>query len=133
MTLPPLRIPELGVTIQRHAAGVRLLAAGQLALVFGVLCCAAFFGIDPSYREAATWLMLAASVAVLITTVPAVIGGRFRFALAGIGSIVTTLVVLVLGGMILAWQAQALGWVLLVLSMFTVAYHLVGGRSSRAQ
>lgn len=127
MTPPTFRIPELGVALPLSRAGVRGIALAQLLLVAGVLSTAAWAEVAPVLRSACTWLTLATSTCALATTVPALLGGRFRFRLAGIGSMATALVAMALVGLLRVWPAHLFGWPLLAVSMLAVAYHLVGG------
>ncbi|WP_425843965.1 hypothetical protein [Agrococcus sp. TSP3-2-1] len=127
MTPPTFRIPELGIALPLSRAGVRGIALAQLLLVAGVLSTAAWAEVAPALRSACTWLTLAASTCALATTVPALLDGRFRFRLAGIGSMATALVAMALVGLLRVWPAHLFGWPLLAVSMLAVAYHLVGG------
>lgn len=127
MTPPTFRIPELGIALPLSRAGVRGIALAQLLLVAGVLSTVAWAEVAPVLRSACTWLTLAASTCALATTVPALLDGRFRFRLAGIGSMATALVAMALVGLLRVWPAHLFGWPLLAVSMLAVAYHLVGG------
>ncbi|ERG63906.1 hypothetical protein L332_05410 [Agrococcus pavilionensis RW1] len=126
MTRATFRIPELGIALPLSRTGVRGIALAQLLLVTGVLSAAAATDVAPELRVASTWLTLAASACALATSVPALVDGRFRFALAGAGSAVTALVAMTLVGLVRTWPAHLFGWPLLAVSMLAVAYHLVG-------
>lgn len=131
MTQPRLRFAELGISLPLGAAGVRIIAMLQLLLVAAVLAAAAAVDVPDHLRAIGVTLMLGGSTLALVTTIPALLGGRFRFWLAGIGSIATTLVVLVLAGLVGSWPAHLFGWALLAVSMIAVAYHLVGDPTTR--
>lgn len=133
MTPPTFRIPELGIALPLSRAGVRGIALAQLLLVAGVLSTVAWAEVAPVLRSACTWLTLAASTCALATTVPALLDGRFRFRLAGIGSMATALVAMALVGLLRVWPAHLFGWPLLAVSMLAVAYHLVGGARAPAR
>jgi hypothetical protein len=131
MTRPTFRIAELGIALPLSSVGVRSLALVQLLLVAGVLSTTASADVAPALRSACTWLALAVSVCALATTVPALLDGRFRFLLAGVGSIATALMAMTLVGLLRVWPAHLFGWPLLAISMLAVGYHLVGGERSR--
>lgn len=131
VTPPTFRIPELGIALPLSRAGVRGIALAQLLLIVGVLSAAAAADVAPELRSAGTWLTLAVSACALATTVPALLDGRFRFPLAGIGSIATALVAMALVGLLRVWPAHLFGWPLLAVSMLAVGYHLVGGERAR--
>jgi len=126
MTGPSFMIGELGVAVPLSSTGVRLIAALQLLLVAGVLAAAATTPIETELRAAATWLTLAASLGAVLATVPALIRGRFSFAVSGVTSIVAALITMTLVGLLGTWWAHAYGWTLLAVSMAAVAYHLIG-------
>ncbi|WP_026374220.1 hypothetical protein [Agrococcus lahaulensis] len=126
MTRATFRIPEFGIALPLSPAGVRWIALAQLLLATGVLSAAATTDVAPDLRSASTWLTLAVSACALTTSVPALLDGRFRFPVAGAGSIATALVAMVLVGLVRTVPAHLFGWSLLAVSMLAVAYHLVG-------
>lgn len=126
-----LRFPEVGISLPLRSEGVRIIALVQLLLVVGVLSSSVTAVVPEHLRGTEAVLMLVGSALALVTTVPALFGGRFRFWVAGVGSIVTTLVMLALVGLVGSWLAHLFGWPLLAVSIIAVAYHLVGDPSTR--
>jgi len=119
-------LPLLGMRVPLGAAGVRILAALELLAAAGLV--AAIVGSEvPAGRAALeTAFVLASSLLALVATVPALLDGRLRFALAGIASLALGLVAAATVGLGGSPLAVSLAWLTVVIGLVAGLYHLLG-------
>lgn len=124
---PSFRLPLLDVRVPLSAVGVRMLAALLLLAAAGHIAALVASPVPASREHLVSPIALALSLVVLVAAVPALLDGRLRFAIAGIGSLGLGLLAAVATGLGAPPLVSALGWLVVVVAAATGVYHLLGG------
>lgn len=119
-------MPLTGWRVPLHAAGVRVLAALGLLASAGLIAALTASELPPQREQYTPWLMLSLSLLAIVATVPALIDGRLRFPLAGVGSLLLGIVAAVAAGAGASSLATGIAWVVVVVMGGTALYHLLG-------
>lgn len=127
-----VRVPLLGWRVTLDAAGVRILATIVLLASAGLVAALAASALPQGREPYGAPVMLALSLLAIVATVPALLDGRLRFAIAGVASLLLGIVAAFAAGLGASPLATGLAWLVVVCTGVTAVYHLLGaGREPR--
>lgn len=119
-------VPLVGVRVVLTPAGVRLLAILTLVGGAGTIASIAQAPLQESRATVETAIVLALGALTVLATVLPLVDGRFRPLLVGVPALGLGLVAAASIGLDAMWPASLLAWVLVVIGLATMVYHLLG-------